>query len=349
MERTLVTGATGLVGSHIVEQLVRDGGEVRALVRSPEAAAAARALGATAVTGDVLDPDTFVRAARGCDAVFHTAATITSGDGWEAFRRLNVDGTRNAIVAAQRAGARLLHLSSVAVYGTESRYGEQSPVIDEDFPVEPLADRMFYARSKRESEALVFHAQRAGRVWATAVRPCVIYGRRDRQFVPRLARVIRRGVAPMIGRGTARFSVVHAANVAQGAILAARASVANGRAYNLANDFDVTVAEFFELAARGLGERLRVVHVPEPLARGVFRAATAALRVAGSTRLTILSGDSLGFLTRDNPFSSRRAREELGWSPTVAPREGVPDAFRWWREHQQALMRSHERKRGATL
>jgi nucleoside-diphosphate-sugar epimerase len=348
MRRALVTGATGLVGSHIVERLVQEGVEVRALVRTPHAAATARSLGAEPVTGDVLDAPAVARAARGCDALFHTAAAITPRGGWEAFRELNVDGTRNAIAAAREAGARLLHLSSVAVYGTESRYGDAEGRIDEQFQFEPLPERMFYARSKRDAEALVFEAQRAGRVWATAVRPCVIYGRRDRQFVPRLARVLRHGIVPLIGSGTARFSVVHAANVAQGAVLAARADIANGRVYNLANDSDVSVARFFSLAARGLDQRVRMPHIPEALARGAFRVVTFALRIAGTSRLSILSDDSLGFLTRDNPFVSLRAREELGWSPHVSPEEGVPDAFRWWREHQEPLMRVHERRRGAT-
>lgn len=348
MQRALVTGATGLVGSHIVEHLVERGIEVRAIVRSEHAASEARALGAVPVTGDVLDAGSFTRAALGCDVIFHTAAAITARGGWEVFRRLNVDGTRNAIAAAERARARLLHLSSVAVYGTESRYSARPERIHEDFPFEPLPDRMFYARSKRESEQMVFDAQRAGRVWATAVRPCVIYGRRDRQFVPRVARVLERGVAPVIGGGDACFSVVHAANVAQGAVLAANADAANGRAYNLANDFDASVERFFKLAARGLGRRVRLVHVPEALARGVFRVATLGLGVLGTTRLSVLSDGSLGFLTRDNPFTSERARAELGWAPSVRPEAGVPDAFLWCREHHESLMSSHERERGAT-
>jgi len=333
VQRALVTGATGLVGSHIVERLLRDGIEVVALTRGDDAAKAAAALGAVPVRGDVLDAASFARAARGCDVVFHTAAAITPRGGWEAFRGLNVDGTRNAIAAASAAHARLLHLSSVAVYGTSSRYGDAHRVIDEDFPLEPLADRMFYARSKRESEQLVLAAQRAGGVWATAVRPCVIYGRRDRQFVPRVARLLSRGIAPVIGAGTARFSVVHAANVADGAVLAARTEAANGRAYNLANDFDVTVADFFRLGARGLGRGVRLAHIPEAPARALLRVATSALRVFGSDRLSALSDDSLGFLTRDNPFSSERARRELGWQPVVTPERGVPDAFAWWARH----------------
>ena len=106
--RALVTGATGLVGSHIVEQLLAEGAHVRALVRSPSPWLASR--GVETVTGDVLDGDSFIHASLGRDVIFHTAAMITPSGGWAAFRRPNVDGTSNAVAAAERSGARLMHL-----------------------------------------------------------------------------------------------------------------------------------------------------------------------------------------------------------------------------------------------
>ena len=126
----------------------------------------------------------FTHAAQGATSS-HTAANIIVRGGWEAYRVTNIDGTRNAIAAAERAKARLLHVSSVAVYGPSARYdaARRGMRTDEDAPLAPLPDRAHYARSKRESEAVVLKAHREGRVWATAVRPDVIYGKRDRQFV----------------------------------------------------------------------------------------------------------------------------------------------------------------------
>src|SRR5690349_25106729 len=117
LRKALVTGATGLVGSHIVERLLSDGWEVRGLVRTPTAfdALDLQAIGMEPVRGDVLDRDAFTRAAKNVDVIFHTAAAITPSGGWEVYRRLNVDGTENAIAAAESSGARLLQLSSVAV------------------------------------------------------------------------------------------------------------------------------------------------------------------------------------------------------------------------------------------
>ncbi|HWH50366.1 MAG TPA: NAD-dependent epimerase/dehydratase family protein [Gemmatimonadaceae bacterium] len=331
MPRALVTGATGLVGSYIVDRLAADGWSVRALVRASHNDLPRRDV--EPVVGDILDVGAFAKAANGCDTIFHAAAAVTPRGGWEAYRRPNVDGARNAIVAAEGSGARLLQVSSVAVYGPEGRFRGAGQRTDESTPLAPLPERAYYARSKRESEELVLAAHAAGRIWATAVRPTVIYGRHDRQFVPRMARLLSRGVAPIIGGGGATFAIVHAANVAQGAVLAATNDSAGGRAYNIANDGDVSVRRFFELAARGMGRRVRLVPIPMWAARSGFAALRFVARHLTGGRMSVLSNASLSFLTESDPFSSDRARQELGWSPVVRPEEGIPDAFRWWSEH----------------
>ena len=336
MPLALVTGATGLVGSHLVERLAADGWQVRALVRDPGRAAWLAAAGAALAPGDVLDEESLARAAAGCDAIFHTAAAVTPQGGWEAFRRPNIDGTRNAIAAAERSGARLLHLSSVAVYGQQGRFRTDGRKTDEATPLGPLRSGAHYARSKRESEALVMEAHRAGRIWATAVRPCVIYGPRDRQFVPRIARVLRFGLAPVLGGGRTTLPIVHAANVADAAVRAVGADIAGGRAYNAANDFAVTVREFFTLAGEGLGRRMHLVPVPALAAKIAVQLGLRVASLLSGGRLNVVAGSSLDFLTRDNPFTSERARHELGWSPPVPPEAGIPEAFRWWRAHRDA-------------
>lgn len=348
MPRALVTGATGLVGSHIVERLAREDWRIRALVREHAAGKSdagwdgLRWLREHAVeisSGDILDLPSFREAASGCDVIFHTAAAVTPKPSrihpYDAFRIPNVDGTRNAIAAAARSGARLLQLSSVAVYGPSARYAHShAGAVDESMSLDPLPQRAYYARSKRESEQLVMEAHAEGRIWATAVRPDVIYGRRDRQFVPRLARLLRFGLAPVIDGGRAVMAIVHAAHVADGAFLAATSDRAGGRAYNLANDFDVQWREFFRLAGVGLDRRIRLVSIPHWLARGGLTATKRTIRFVTRGGLNIVTTASLDFMARDNPFSSDRARRELGWSPATRPEESVPEAFRWWRDNR---------------
>lgn len=350
MPAALVTGATGLVGSHIVERLRADGWRIRAMLRTPGAvrpgapdrwdgAAWLRAQGVELVPGDILDLPAFVGAARSCDVIFHTAAAVTPKTSrihaYDAYRIPNVNGARNAVAAAEQTGARLLQLSSVAVYGPESRYAHgPGRFVDETTPLEPIPERAYYSRSKRESEEVVLEAHAAGRIWATAVRPDVIYGERDRQFVPRIARVARLGLVPLVGGGLTTLAIVHAANVADGAVRAATTERAGGQAYNLANDFDVTVKDFFTLAAQGLGRGMHFVTVPIGVARTGLALTKRVLALLTGGRMSVISTASIDFITKNNPFSSERARHELGWNPTVRPDTGIPSAFRWWKEHR---------------
>ncbi len=328
-----MTGATGLVGHHLVHRLQRDGWVVRALVRDAARAGALSRTGVVLAVGDTLDATSFAIAARKCDVVFHAAAAITPRGGWDAFNRPNVDGTRNAVAAAAAASARLVHVSSVAIYGDSERYAKGRGATDEETPLAPLPADAFYARSKRDSETLVMQAHSAGRVWATAVRPVVIYGPHDRQFVPRLARLLSRGIAPLVGGGRTTLAVVHAANVADGMLRAASTDAAGGRVYNLTNDHEVSVAEFLRLAGEGMGVRLRTLRVPVAVARvGLGMFGLVAPFVMGP-RFGAVTSAALDFMSRDNPFTSERARRELGWDPPVKPDPGVPDAFRWWAGH----------------
>ncbi len=350
MPTALVTGATGLVGSHVVERLAADGWRIRALVREPQVVRHGarsgwngvdwlRRQGVELAAGDILDLPSFVEAARGCDTIFHTAAAVTPPSTrvhpYDAYRVPNVDGTRNAIAAAARHGARLLQLSSVAVYGPKTRYASSTVRgVEETMPLDPLPERAFYARSKRESEELVMAAHNEGRIWATAVRPDVIFGPRDRQFVPRVARLLRFGVAPVIDGGKAIMAIVHAAHVADGAVRAATCDAAGGRAYNLANDFDVRWRDFFRLAGDGLERRIRCMSIPHGLAGTLLSITKRTIRFVTAGGMNVVATASLDFMSRDNPFNSDRARRELGWAPTLRPESSIPDAFRWWRENR---------------
>src|SRR2546423_14931373 len=117
----LVTGASGLVGSHVVEALAARGEPVRALVR-PASRAAVLRLGAEAVAGDVTDPAAWQAAARGVRAIVHAAAIVQRRASWDQYVAVNVDGTRLAVDAARTTGARLIHISSVAVYAGSAAY-----------------------------------------------------------------------------------------------------------------------------------------------------------------------------------------------------------------------------------
>jgi nucleoside-diphosphate-sugar epimerase len=118
LPRTLVTGATGFLGSHLTRMLVRRGDEVRALVRPSSDLDALAELDVGTVRGDVLDRRSVRRAMRGVDRVFHTAGTTNLRLPREAMVALNVEGTRIVLEESLRAGVeRVVYTSSVAAIG----------------------------------------------------------------------------------------------------------------------------------------------------------------------------------------------------------------------------------------
>ena len=330
MKRALVTGATGMLGSYVVERLRAEGWEVRGLLRDPARTAAVEGLGAAPVAGDVTRLPSLHAAAAGCDMIVHTAAAIGAGSDWETFRAGNVAGTANVVAAAGGAGCRLVHVSSTSVLGPARYYPQPT---DESAPLPLLPPGDAYGRSKQEAERIVLEAHAAGRIWAAVVRPPVMYGKRDRQFLPRLAPYLERGLFPLVNGGTTTLPLVHAHAVADGAVRAGLTDAAGGGVYHLTNDFDVTAAELVAYASIGLGRRVRAALVPPALAGPLFRALGLALLVAGRPDLAPRAAGLHDMLTRDNPFTSARARRELGWSPSIRPEEGLPEAFRWWSDH----------------
>ena len=331
MRQALVTGATGMLGAYIVERLVADGWRVRGLVRDPSRGSCVETLGAEAVTGNLADLGSLRSAAAGCDAIFHAAAFIGAASDWEVFRVANVSGTEHVVAAAEAAGSRLVHVSSTSVFGRH-RYGP-GPT-DESVPLPELPVGDAYGRSKQEAERVVLGAHASGRIWATVLRPPMMYGKRDRQFAPRLGPVLQRGIFPLVAGGSTTLTLVHADSVAEGAIRAATRDVAGGRVYHVTNDFDVTAAELVRYASLGLGRRLLAPHVSRGAARLGFRVLAVALAMAGRRDLAPHAQGILEMLCRDNPFSSDRARRELGWTPAIRPAEGLPEAFRWWSQRR---------------
>ncbi len=331
--RALVTGATGMLGSYLVERLAAGGWKVRALTRTKAAGSWLEENGAEVVEGRIEDADSMVRAAAGCDVVFHAAAVIGSGGDWEAFRQGNVEGTEHVVRAAEVAGARLVHVSSTAVYGG-ARY--RAEPTDEWAPLPVLPEHDVYGRSKQEAERLVLQAHEDGRVWAAIVRPPVMYGRRDRQFAPRVGPVLARGFFPRIAGGRTPLTVVHASSVAEGAVLAGTTEAAAGRVYLLTNDHPVTVTDLVRCAEAGLERRIWAPDVPASAGRAGFCALGWVVRGLGRSDLARHARGTLDMLTRGNPFTSERARRELGWAPALLPEVGLTDAFRWWKVNHAA-------------
>jgi nucleoside-diphosphate-sugar epimerase len=306
----LVTGGRGLVGSHVIEALRAAGDDVRIF------------------DGDVTDPGAWRRAGDGISGIVHAAARVAQRLPFAEFERINVGGTRLAVETAEATGARLIHVSSVAVFGRNAAYAAGAGAVDEDVPFAPIPEHDFYARTKRMAEAVV---QGSG-LSAAAIRPNVIYGERDRLFTPRVIKVLRTGFMPQIGPGTNHLSCVYAGNVAAAIVAALRKNIPGFRAYNVTTDAPpaLTEREFMEAFAEAIGMRVRRIPVP------VFVAQLGAglwahwLRFRDPAGYAGLGGAAVGFIIGENPYTAARAQQELGWTPPFDARSAIRRTVAWY-------------------
>lgn len=321
--RVLVTGGSGLLGSHVIERVVARGWRARALVRHDAAAQLAQALGAEPVRGDVTDRASVVAAARGADGIVHAAALVAQPANFDLFEAVNVWGAVAAVEAAAAAGARLVHVSSTSVYGRVAVSRAAPRSIAEHHPFARIARRDFYGRTKRAGEDAVVRCARRLNAHVVLLRPCVMYGERDRLFARRVATAFRLGVVPLVGDGKSVLACVYAGNAAEAVLRALEADVPSASTYNVAGDGALTAREFFEHFASGFGARPLILPLPRALAGGAARLHTLLARLRRPTAYPGVGRAAVRFLTQDNPFDATRAREELGWCPTTDPAEAV--------------------------
>ena len=314
-----ITGATGLIGSHVAEQLIERGERVRALVRANSDPTFLRQIGAEVVLGDLEDPASLRPFVRGAATVIHCAARVSDWGNWPVFERSIVATTRHLLQACMAEGRpAFLHVSSVAVYGHPTFTPGQ--LLDEDAP---LGQRLwlwdYYIRAKIQAEELV---QQYGGHW-TILRPSWTYGPRDRNSFPRVLRLVRSGWGLLIGRGDNLLNIVHARDVALGVVLAASTEQANHRIYNLCSDGQITQRDFLNALTDGLGQPRVRWHLPYRLAFYAGFLGELLGRSLGWKSPPSLTRYGVALVGRSTLYSTKRAREELGWVPRVHPLQGL--------------------------
>jgi 2-alkyl-3-oxoalkanoate reductase len=316
--KTLVTGATGFVGSHLAEALRRRGDEVTALARSAGKAAALAPLGVRVVPGDLHDPTALQRAVEGQDLVYHVAGVVAARCEAD-FIAANRDGTRNLLEAAERAGtARVVFVSSMAAAGPTT-HGH--PLRGDELPRPVTA----YGRSKLAAEQVVAASPLA---WSI-VRPPLVYGPRD-QEVLKVFRLARFGIAPVLGDGTQELSAVHGADLAEALIAVGTSATALRRTYYPCHPEVFTGAEMARAVGRAMGRSPAVIRVPARIGRGVLMLTEAAARLAGQT--TILTADKANeFFQPAWTGDPEPLTQDTGWRAARDLRTGLEETYRWYR------------------
>lgn len=319
-QTSLVTGATGIVGSHVVRALLDAGHAVRVLVRPGSDRRAIDDMTVEILAGDVLEPRSVQRAAEGCTWVFHCAAVFAySGHSPEEQTDLAVRGTRHVLQAASRAGARraVVTSSSVTLGSTAT-----PQVLDEDAVFaepQPAA----YTVSKLRQEEAAFEAGARLGLDVVAVCPALVIGGRDHRLGPSNANLVNYLNDPFRSTFLGGCNVVRAPDVGRAHLVAARRGTP-GQRY-VAGSENLRWEELHTLVSDltgTFGPSLLLNHTAAYLAAA---AAEAAARLGG--RRPMVTRDEARMACRFHWYSSARL-VALGWSPKPA-RQALAEALAW--------------------
>lgn len=316
-----VTGATGLVGSHVVEEALRRGHRVRALVRASSDTRWLDAQGVAKISGDLEDEAALRQGVDGVDWVFNCAAKVGDWGTLDEFRRLNVRALELLLRAAVEAKVgRFIHVSSLGVYEGRDHFGT-----DETTP--PAAEALDgYTRSKVEAEALALRYSREQGLPLTVVRPGFIYGERDRTVLPKLLHSLRTGRFAYFGSGNQALNCIYVRNLVHALFLAAESPHALGEVFNVTDGARVSKREFIGQVAQLAGLKPPRRRIPLFLARFLAQVLERRAIRRGDTTPPLVNKARYKFLGLNLDYSIEKARTRLGYAPPFTTHAGLEAA-----------------------
>ena len=321
--KVLITGATGLLGGHLIKELQQRNEEIRALVLPVENADNLLKQRIEVVRGDITDACSLEPAVKNVEVIFHLAGMMGVWRPLADYRLVNVKGSENLYKAAQKAGVRrFVHTSSHTVYGLgHGRFLTENDLLRPD--PDP------YSISKAEGDRLLRRLLLSSDVETVILRPGTFFGPGDRLHFGRMAKKMKDGKGVIIGRGDNTLPFCYVTDVVQGFLLAAYHEKAPGNVYNITNDRPLTQQEIFDAIADAVGGVRPKRHLPYlPIYYGAIVAEKGVARVTRTRPLVTQLGAMM--FGADNKHSVEKARRELGFEPKVDLREGIKLAAEWF-------------------
>ena len=322
--KIFVTGGTGFTGGHLIQRLVEDKHEVRALARKTSNTNLLKQLGVEIITGDITDSDLVDKAVKGADMVYHIAAMFREGGGIgeKPFYDVNVTGTKNMLEASKNANVnRFIHCSTGGVLGNI-----KNPPANESYPYNP-GD--VYQRTKLEGEKLV-QDYIAGGFPGVIVRPGPIYGPGDLRFL-KLFKLIYKGKFVMVGDGKVLYHLTYIDDLVDGFILCGKKENALGQIYIIAGEKYMTFNKMVEIIANSMEVKKPTLHFP--FFWPVWDAALLCEIVCYPLRINPpLFRRRVDIFRKNRAFDISKARNELGYEPKVSIEEGIKRTAEWYKQ-----------------
>jgi nucleoside-diphosphate-sugar epimerase len=310
----LITGIGNFIGQRTTEMALERGIQVRGLEKDPELAQAFQAKGIDVVIGSVTDPAALKIACQGVDFVFHTESVSEASGDLAHFRAVNVEGTINAVKAAQQSKAQaFVHLSSVMVYGFNypDRVTEAGSLRGENNP---------FCQTKIESEREVLQYNNPPDFGVIAIRAGDIYGPGAETWVLRPLKLMEQKVFVLIDGGRGTINHLYIDNLVDGVFLALEKE-AYGEVFNLTDGAQTSWKDYYLRLAEMSG-------MPQPASMPGFLVKKAAQFKGKEVNF---SPAAIDFVTRQHSYSIEKAQQMLDFVPRVELDEGMARTASWLR------------------
>lgn len=327
MPHALITGASGFVGSHLLDRLLREGWKIRTLVRDASKLSAPSAGMPEIVTGNLADPEILATAVRDVDFVFHCAANVATWASEAEYFETNVRGTDNllsAIIQNNRNISRLIHLSTVDVYGF--------PQIPADEQTALNCEEYGYGRSKLRGETSLTRRAKEEGIPLTIIRPCNIIGPRS-QFIERIGNALSNGMMLTIAGGKQHAGLLCVNNLIDCMIWAAQSDICRGQIYNLRDPAETTWADFISIFRNEINGKGVLINLPFSVAAPIASALGTISKAVMPGAEPLLHPLIVRIFGRTCGHSIEKIRAHGAPVGGVDTLLGLKQAIRWYQEH----------------
>jgi len=318
--KAFITGAAGFIGTHLVEELLRQNWQVGVLLHK-------RTLpvreGVRIFQGDIRDTAMLEDMFRGTDVLFHLAAALGATQiKSREFFQINAEGTANVLKAARQAGVgRVIHFGSAGVLGSV----KENVAVGEDHPAQPI-DR--YDKSKLAGEQTALRFAEEG-MDVVVVRPGWAYGPGDRRTF-KLIKAVAKKRFILVTKGNTLLTPVYIRDLIEGILLCSE-KARSGEIFHLAGPESLPVKDIVRIIGEAAGAKipgLSLPLLPVKIAAWSMEKAFSLFKKEAP-----LTKGKLGFFIHPKPLSIRKANKELGYSPTTDFRQGMRTTITWYREN----------------
>ncbi len=322
--KALVTGGTGFIGSHLVDELLNRGYEVRCIVRNTSNLKWLEGKDVEIFKGSLFDVDFLKGALKDVDYVYHIAG-VTKGKNYWDYYRGNVETTKNLLEAClenQRLKKFVL-ASSLAAVGP----GENSIPVDETKPYNPITS---YGKSKAEAEKVTLSFK--DKLPITIVRPPSVYGPRD-TYTFEIFKYIKFGFLPVVLPSEQILSLVYVSDLVDGFILAGESEKATGEVYFISGDEICTWKEIESVVLKTLDKKVIRIKIPASILYSISFISELIFKLQG--KASPLNLEKIRDIRQKNwACSIEKAKKELGYSPKVSLEEGMRITINWYIENK---------------